>query len=1145
MASTLRRYNILSRLVIALAAVAATAWPAAAFDTSFYAEHSALASGHWFKIAVSESGLYSIPNATLRSWGFSDPSRVRIHGYGGRRIDDVLSTSTYVDDLPLAPQMITDAGVVFYGVGPDTWERSSSTNYYHRETSPYTEYGYYFVTESDEEVPEMTKTGTAGVGNSTPVTTAQGRVQHEQELAQATEAGALFVGEDFRFTNSRTFTLDMPGRVGGTPVWMECQFVARHVGSTSQLTFTEDGNTIDAVSSDRIAATSDSHYVHASMATTRHTFTPSNSDATKITIGVAHSSSGVVESAHLDYITLNYTIDLSIPSTGALTFWSNSNALSLSGADDNLLLWDVTDPLNVKTVDRDIAGGKALWRPASAGFRAYVAWAPGLALPQPQAIGTVTNQDLHGEDAAVDMVIFTTTTLSRQANRIAALHTEKDGMAVSVVDVDKVYNEFSSGAADVSGLRKYLKMVYDRSASTEHPLRYALLLGRTTLDNRKIMSTTQALGYATMPAWVNRQARHSMTDNDGYSTDDFIAILGDGSGNDLGLNDLSIAVGRIPMTSDADGSEIVDKLAQYINSTRRTGWKNRLLVLADDEDQGVHLRQTEEFVNNVLNTSGQQHLVSKVYLDAYTKSNGEYPVARSEMFRALEDGVVWWFFAGHANNHSWTGDGQLTFTDINNMYLRNVPFVVACTCDFLRWDSETTSGGEIMYKERYGGAIGMVSATRPVYISDNGYFLAALGRNVIARDADGAMFTAGEVYRRSKNNILNSRGEHVSNSNRLRFVFMGDPAMRLATPDNMVQVLTINGKDVDGDEQIVIPAMSSAVVTGRVVDAEGNLLEGFNGSVTVDLFDALTSVTTNGNGNGSIDVFDKQGDKLFAGSATVKNGEFTLTIAMPSMVSDNFRPAAMSLYAAADDSNAEAIGACRDFYVYGFEDPETPDEEAPSIEFMYLNHDGFADGDRVNSSPMLIARVSDNVGINLSTAGVGQKLSLTLDGSTSYNDLSSYYTPSADGTASGVVNYSLESLQEGEHTLRLRVYDTSGNMAEREIKFTVDDALAPSIFEVYTDACPAHDKASFYVKHDRPESIVEVGVTVYDLLGRQVWTGASKGMSDMNVSSPVTWDLTDMAGRRVQRGIYIYRASITTDNAHYESATQRIAVAAQ
>lgn len=1137
--------NILSPMKIALALLLiAAALPARAFSPSTYARQSVLAQGRWVRVRVSQSGLHILRPAALRAMGFSDPSRVRIHGYGGARIPDVLSLANYLDDLPETPQQLTDAGIVFYAQGPDEWERSTTSVNYHKVLSPYSQFGYYYLTENDSTAAAVdTPTGIAGAGTQTAVGTARGRAHYENDLVQATEAGPLMVGEDFRFTSSRTFSMATPGRIPDKPVWLECQFVAAHVGVASRLDFTVNGEALDYMSTDRIAATSDNHYVHASIGVTRHTFTPADDKGESLSVAVRHSCDGIVTQANLDYITLNYDLNLELPASGSLAFWSNARALSLGGIDEGIYLWDVTDPARQLRVDYAVDGsGHAVWQPSYTQVRSYVAWRAGATLPEPVFDSRIANQDLHADGGDTDMVIFTTAALAAQARRIAALHESIDTLRVRVVDVAQVYNEFSSGAPDVSGLRKYLKMLYDRGLQSGHTLKYALLLGRTTLDHRAVLSSTRSLGYQTMPSWVNRVARESMSDNDGLSTDDFIAMLGDNSGSDLGLDDLSIAVGRIPMVSDADGAEIVDKLYQYVNSSKRTNWKNRILILADDEDQGVHLRQAESMARLFEATEGQQHLIDRVYLDAYTKSNGEYPEARTQMFRALDEGVALWFYTGHANNHAWTADGQLTFTDINNLYLRNLPFLVASTCDFLRWDSETTSGGEIMYKERYGGVIGMVSATRPVYISDNGYFLDALGRHTLRRDDRGRFLTPGEIYRSAKNNILNSQGAHRSNTNRLRFVFMGDPAIPLVTPDNIVELLTINGREVDLADEITLAAMADVELTGRVTDPRGELLSDFNGTVYIDLYDALTSVTTNGNGNGKIEVFDRRGDKLFAGSATVRDGLFTARIAMPSMVADNFRPATLSMYAAASDTPAEAIGTNSDFYVFGFEEPALPDTVAPVIESFYLNHDGFTDGGRVNSAPMIIASVRDNVGINLSVAGVGHQMTVMLDGNRPYTDVASFYTPSADGSPSGTINYPLENLTEGAHTITLRVFDTSGNAASRSLDFVVDNSIAPQIFDVFTDASPASESASFYVRHDRPETILSVTVTVYDLLGHPVWTGATKGLSDSNISAPVVWDLTDSAGRRVNRGIYLYRASITTDNANYETASRRIAV---
>jgi len=828
---------------------------------------------------------------------------------------------------------------------------------------------------------------------------------------------------------------------------------------------------------------------------------------------------------------------------GYVEFWSQEPTLVFDTKGTDTRIWDVTDPAHVEQVNAGSgASGLMAWHVSRTGTRAYVAWQPGATLPQPAMEGTVSAQNLHQPGDTPDMIILSPTAYTSQARRIADLHTKHDSLHISIVDPALVYNEFSSGSPDVSGIRKYLKMMYDRGNEAGHPLRYVLLMGRATLDHRMILESSRRLSGNTVPWWLSGNGRMAMSDNEGFGTDDFIAMLEDESGRDQGFDDLCVAVGRIPLLSASEGDEIIDKLAQYMEKTKKTGWKNRLIVLADDEDNSEHLRQAERMVNYMLATEGQQHVITKIYIDAYDRVGGTYPEARKEMYRGLDEGMVWWFFTGHANNHSWTGDGMLTYEDINSMYLRNVPFVVASTCDFLRWDSETISGGEIMYKERYGGAIGMISATRPVYIADNDYFLSAMGRHTLQRDSDGRLLTAGEIYRRAKNDIRNSLGEHCSNTNRLRFVYMGDPALRPASPDNIVQLLTINGHTVDIDEQITIGALGTATLTGRIVAPDGTPLSDFNGVVNVELFDAMRSVITNGYGKGSVETFDTQGDKLYAGSAKVTNGEFTIRMAMPSTVADNFRPATLSMYAYATNSSAEAIGANRDFYVYGFDEPEQPDTIAPIIDNMYLNSDDFTDGGLVNPSPMLIAAVSDNIGINLSKSGIGQQITLTLDDKISYSDVSTYYTPAADGSASGTVNYPLEKLSEGPHTLRLRVFDTSGNMAARSISFSVSDNIAPKIFEVFSDANPASETANFYVRHDRPENIVAVAVTVYDLMGRPIWESTVKGMSDMNLSTPVTWNLTDFSGRRVQRGIYLYRASITTDNSHYETASRRIAV---
>ena len=145
----------------------------------------------------------------------------------------------------------------------------------------------------------------------------------------------------------------------------------------------------------------------------------------------------------------------------------------------------------------------------------------------------------------------------------------------------------------------------------------------------------------------------------------------------------------------------------------------------------------------------------------------------------------------------------------------------------------------------------------------------------------------------------------------------------------------------------------------------------------------------------------------------------------------------------------------------------------------------------------------------------------------------------------GSISYQLNDLAVGPHTLRLRVWDVYNNVSEKTINFNVVKGLAPEIADVYCTGNPASVETSFYVKHNRPDAVVSVTIEVYDLMGRLVWHTTQTGRSDMYTSTPVTWDLVDSGGRRVPRGIYVYRATITTDGVKEATKAKKLAVAGE
>ena len=176
--------------------------------------------------------------------------------------------------------------------------------------------------------------------------------------------------------------------------------------------------------------------------------------------------------------------------------------------------------------------------------------------------------------------------------------------------------------------------------------------------------------------------------------------------------------------------------------------------------------------------------------------------------------------------------------------------------------------------------------------------------------------------------------------------------------------------------------------------------------------------------------------------------------------------------------------------------------------------------------------------MNLSNAGVGHQMALYLDGGEkTYGDVSDYFTPFPDGTPGGSLAYPVENLPPGNHTLRLRVWDTGPNSAEASVDFVVAKEIAPTLYDVYTDVNPVSTEANFYISHDRPDRNLTVTIEVFNLMGRPLWTATETGRSDMFTSMPLTWDLHDEGGRRVPRGIYLYRATISDDDSGEKTST--------
>ena len=1122
-----------------------------ALDKTYYAPVSKLADGKWVKIAVRESGIYQITAEDIRSWGLgSDLSQIHIFGYGGAPLSEVMLGDNYADDLPQMPVVRSDDRLLFYAQGPLTWKRlvrSENDTLTHVQVQhPYSLSGFYFVTNdarfSDIEIP---KADNAPVG---PLkTTYIERLFHEQEIINPGETGRAFLGENFASNRKQTFNFDLNGIVSDSKVKMYSVFAAQTTGGSSQLNYAANDSALRSDGADIIQKVNSLTHDHYMLSRSAKEFKLKGTD--QLALQVDYTCNGTLHLARLDYITINFKRQLAMRDN-SLAFCLDDNdseaTYCLAGCSGTTRVWDVTLPFAPIQMNARLEDSKLMFSPSQSGRREFIAFnETSNAYSHPEFIAAVANQNIHAQ-ATPDMIILAPNAYMDQARRVAALHEKYDNFRVLVLDHEKVFNEFSSGAQDAMAYRRLCKMFYDRGKSEDgHSLGYLLLMGGGSYNNRRIGENSTANNFPRLLTW---QSEGSSNEDISITTDDYFAVLDDGSGATT-RDKMNIAVGRMIVKSVEEARAVVNKLEKYVTKPSYGSWKNQIMFVADDENNGDHMTQSLEMIDSARANGGENMVYNYVFIDAFdaVSSGGSrnYPDARTKMFTSLNEGTLWWNYIGHASTQNWTGEGLMMRSDVENLlYYRHLPVLYAATCEFCRFDNSTVSSGERMFLNPNGGTIAVICPARIAYIKENGIFSKAVSRYIFSRDSDGKQRRIGDIMRLAKNQL------DIASDNNRRFIVFGDPAMRLAYAPLTARIETINGDSIKPNVTPVFKAREQVEFTGKIIGLDGNVATDFNGAIVSTLFGPEQSVTTHGypNGSGVKVSYDDRPNRLAINVDTVIGGQFTLRLIIPSEVNneyDNYRPAQINLYAYDRRDTLEAMGSNSHFLIYGYEDELVTDTIGPAIITMGLNNETFANGSDINESPLLLATVSDESGVNFSQAGIGHSMTLTLDGITSYNDVASYYTPLfADEGTRGSISYQLSDLSQGMHTLRLRVWDVYNNVSEKTISFNVVNGLAPEIADIYSLLDGSAGETSFYVKHNRPDAVVTVTIEVYDLMGRPVWRTTQSGRSDMFTSTPVVWNLVDIGGRRVPRGIYVYRSTITTDGIQVATKAKKLAIPA-
>lgn len=1115
-------------------------------EANRYTSSSALAEGKWVKIRVDQTGIYKLSYADLRKMGFSDPAKVSVHGYGGWPLEQDFS-QPYVDDVPATAIWRGNEYLLFYARGPVKWSYVTGTtgaenNTFVHANNPYSLYGYYFLTDQTA-VSEMATAGSVE-GATLQITAFDDYQVHEKDLVSPGESGRQFFGESFEANLSQNFTFNVPG-ILSTDAKVTLRFIANATTSNGSVLLSSDGKELMSMTIARVT-TSDKLFYNIVAREAQNTVTWPGEKKESTRFNVTYAPAGH-ENARLDYI--RFQMQRALKPYGACTFFrslasiGNPSRFIVEGANAATRVFDVTDGLNPQVMETELNGSTLTFTIPAGTLREFALVQTDQTLPVPETVGEIPSQNLHALPQT-DMVILAPTAFTSEAERLAEEHRSRDGLTVTIVDPETVYNEFSSGTPDATAYRRLMKMFYDRSTSDADAPKYLLLFGDGVYDNRGVTAEISKISRENM--LLTYQSQESLTVNS-YVTDDYFGFLDDKEGREdrLASASLDISIGRFPVRTLGEAKGVVDKLIGYMNNQEMGAWKNRVAFVADDgstsdsftTDHMSHANTEADYIE----ANHPEFLVNKVFFDAYKKDysgHTTYPDVTNKIQKLLKNGLLLLNYTGHGNTQSWSDEKVLTQSDILQSTYTCLPLWITATCDFTRFDAPATSAGEDVLLHKTSGGVALYTTTRAVYPTQNFQMNRELINHLFDKK-NGKRLTLGEIMKQTKL-ILGTQ------LNKLNFQLIGDPAMKLAYPEYRMRVTTINGEAV-GSEPVTFKALARITVEGEVLRPDGQLATDFSGILNPTVMDSRTTVKTlDNNRTGAILEYEDYLNTLFAGNDSVRQGKFSFSFTVPKDISYSGNYGKMNLYASDETSGNEAQGSYLNFVVGGTAENAEKDDEGPEIRQLYLNDSTFTDGGQVNTTPYFVAKLWDKSGVNISGSSIGHDIILTIDNtpSLSYN-LNSYYEILPGEEGEGMVRFSIPALEPGIHTAEFKVWDVQNNSTTHTFTFEVVAGLKPFITELVATPNPARQQVEFRLYHNLPESNLRVGIHVYDLAGRLVWTTEKEGSSEWFKAYIVTWDLTDRAGSRLRPGLYLYRAAIRAGGSKEATKANKLIILAQ
>lgn len=1100
--------------------------------------NSVLSSGDLYKFYVTKSGVYKISKSFIQSLGMSlngvDARNIKIYGNGGRMLP-LLNGTYYPDDL--AENAITVIGeedgsfdnsdyILFYAEGVDNWNSESQTH-----LNLYADKSYYYITASGSQGKRIIEMPVITGAPSISTSVYDDYQFHEVDKTNIARLGRKWYGEQFNVQNEQSFEFEIPNIVAGSQV----AFMANggsNSFSASTLAFQANNQNIATMGFSALPANSD---LLGSESAISGTFPATQNIAIKAT----YNNGGVPSTVgYLDYIILEAKANLqghgkqfrfqyknAATNTGIIQY-QFSNATEISHA------WDITDIYNVRKITNDGASNFS-FKALLGETRKYIAVDKKNYLsPLKDSKTRVVNQNLKGtilkNNAGafqdLDYLIITPASLNSQAERLANFHRNYSQMKVKVVNLESIYEEFSSGKQDIGAIRNFVKYIYNNGSTPSNRLKYLNMFGDASFDfKNRIPNNTNIV-----PIF---HALFSFSVGSSISSDDYFVMLDPNEGlmnSSLG-DDMELSVGRMLVSDLKQAEEMVTKVIEYHAVDSYGKWRNNFVLISDDVDQdwedsiqtgidslGDEISSQKPFVN-----------VKKIHTDSYVQEASaggfRYPRARKDFVDAVNQGALVFNYFGHGGEDGLAAERIFEKSDAQGLTNRyKYPLFVTVTCEFTRFDNPyRPTAGEFTYWNPQGGAISLVTTTRTIGVTTGQSINDAFSSELYGYGTSDNV-PISEALKVAKNNYSGSA---------LVVSYIGDPAIKLAIPKPTVVLTKINDEPIQ-TSTFVFSALTPVKLTGEVRNVQGNtLLSNYNGDLSVNIFDKNIQKTTLGN-DGTTDVnglitmdFTLLGETIFRGNASITNGNFEFSFVVPRDITIPVGNGRISFYAKKTQALEDQTGYNTVIKVGGINTNAVADNIGPRVR-LYMNDETFISGGITNESPIFLAFLEDENGIN-TASGIGHDIVAILDGDENNPYiLNDYYETELDDYTKGKVRFPFRDLAVGLHTITFKAWDVYNNPVTAEIQFIVVGDETVTLTNVLNYPNPFVNYTQFWFTHNRPYEPLDVQVQILTITGKIVKTINQVVNTEGFLSREITWDGKDDFGDKIGKGVYVYKLTV-------------------